>query len=122
MAKLRNDIPVQYVSHVDDERMKVVVYAKNFSSYLRSKNENCVVWQLFKASKDSEFKYSNQLQIASQYRSSGLVVKNGPFLVKHGSTWKITFNKRDDVAMLEEGESVFYSILIFIAFLGVLFN
>ena len=100
------DIPIQFEGKIDDDQMKIIVYAKNFSKSVRSRNENCVVWYVLDADKDTQmFHYSNQLFLSSEYTHSGLLVKSGPFPIKHGSTWRITFEKQDDVALLEKGMS-----------------
>ena len=104
MAKLKNSTPIQFESSVENPRIKVVVYTKNYSSYVHPKNDNIVIWHVMDGDKNSHIDYSHHLSIGSEFTNSGLIVKNGPFPMKHGTTWKITFQKREDVALLEEGK------------------
>jgi len=115
MAKFKSSTPIKFESNVENPRIKVVVYAKNYSSTIHSKNDNIVIWYVLEADKNSDMEYSHQLSIGSEFQSSGLTVKNGPFPLKHGSTWKITFQKREDVAILEEGECIILQLIELLA-------
>lgn len=101
---LKHNIEVKYVNMTGHTQFQVLVFTKNFNT--NSIDDCHVAWEVIRAETSSEFLYPIDCQVGVSYRDADKLLTCGPFRAKMGSTWNVTKEKKNGVAIMKEGMCV----------------